>query len=302
MNRPLISVLVPVYNAEKTLRQCVDSILGQDFRDFELLLIDDGSKDDSPAICDEYAAKDIRVKVFHKQNGGVSSARNLGLENAQGEWITFVDSDDMVSNDYLNKVVDCSEDLVMVGYWNLSPDGTQFWSKHVPNHVETPIVSEYLSSKLASFEMRGPYCKFYRRELLKGVFFHEDMKVAEDVCFVMDYLKNVKTLRILPFRYYVFRCHEMEAIDRYKTTVDYAVNSLCHLKDSYKELVGVHHLSKRGFMNYIAFFKASSKNDWIGNPSKWYDNNAIREFYRYVWHDLSLRQKVKLLGSFMVKK
>ena len=299
---PLISVIVPVYNAEKTLRQCVDSILGQDYMDFELLLIDDGSMDNSPAICDDYAVKDLRVKVFHKLNGGVSSARNLGLDNALGEWITFVDSDDMVSKDYLNKVVDCSENLIVVGYWNLSPDGTRFGSKHIPSQNETPIVSDYLSSKLASFEMRGPYCKFYRRGLLKGISFHEDMKVAEDVCFVMDYLRNVKTLRILPESYYIFRCHELEAVDRYKTTVDYAINSLCHLKYSYNELVDIHHLSKKGFMSYIAFFKASSKNDWENNPFKWYGNNEIREFYKYVWHDLSLRQKMMMLGSFILKK
>ena len=93
---PLISVIVPVYNTEKYLHRCIDSILNQTFTDFELLLINDGSTDSSSAICDEYAEKDCRVRVFHKPNGGVSSARNLGLEKAQGEWITFCDSDDRV--------------------------------------------------------------------------------------------------------------------------------------------------------------------------------------------------------------
>ena len=93
---PKISVIVPVYNTEKYLRRCIDSVLAQTYQDFELLLIDDGSKDSSGAICDEYAAKDARVRVFHKENGGVSSARNLGLDNARGEWVTFVDSDDYI--------------------------------------------------------------------------------------------------------------------------------------------------------------------------------------------------------------
>ena len=91
---PKISVIVPVYNTEKYLRRCIDSVLAQTYQDFELLLIDDGSKDSSGAICDEYAEKDTRVRVFHKENGGVSSARNLGLDNAKGEWVTFIDSDD----------------------------------------------------------------------------------------------------------------------------------------------------------------------------------------------------------------
>ena len=102
MNNPLISVIVPVYNTEKYLRRCIDSILAQTYQDFELLLIDDGSKDSSGAICDEYASKDARVRVFHKENGGVSSARNVGLDNAKGEWITFCDSDDEVKPNWLD--------------------------------------------------------------------------------------------------------------------------------------------------------------------------------------------------------
>ncbi len=98
---PKISVIVPVYNVEKYLRRCIDSILSQTFSDFELLLIDDGSKDKSGDICDEYVAKDVRIKVFHKANAGVSSARNLGLDKAKGEFIFFVDSDDFLDKTHL---------------------------------------------------------------------------------------------------------------------------------------------------------------------------------------------------------
>lgn len=98
---PKISVIVPVYNTEKFIHRCVDSILAQTFTDFELLLIDDGSKDNSGAICDAYATRDSRISVFHKENGGVSSARNLGLDNAKGEWVTFCDSDDYVYSSWL---------------------------------------------------------------------------------------------------------------------------------------------------------------------------------------------------------
>ena len=98
---PCISVIVPVYNVENYLPRCVDSILSQSFTDFELILVDDGSPDNSGKICDEYAEKDNRVRVFHKPNGGVSSARNLGLDNALGEFVTFIDSDDYVGREYL---------------------------------------------------------------------------------------------------------------------------------------------------------------------------------------------------------
>lgn len=92
--RPLISIIIPVYNAESTLNRCIDSIINQSFDDWELLLIDDGSKDISGIICDKYKDIDCRIRVFHKSNGGVSSARNLGLDNACGEWVTFIDADD----------------------------------------------------------------------------------------------------------------------------------------------------------------------------------------------------------------
>ena len=106
MTNPKISVIVPVYNVEKYLHRCIDSILAQTFTDFELLLINDGSKDRSGEICDEYAANDSRIRVFHKENAGVSKARNQGLDNAKGEWVTFIDSDDWVREDFLQKRLD----------------------------------------------------------------------------------------------------------------------------------------------------------------------------------------------------
>ena len=101
MTQSQISIIVPVYNSEKYLDACIDSILSQSFRDFELILVDDGSKDSSAQICDEYASQDTRVRVIHKANGGVSAARNDGLDIAKGEYITFIDSDDWVEREYL---------------------------------------------------------------------------------------------------------------------------------------------------------------------------------------------------------
>lgn len=114
-----ISIIIPVYNTEQYLHACLDSILSQSFTDYEVLLIDDGSSDGSGPVCDAYAQKDFRIRVFHKENGGVSSARNLGLDNARGEWIFFVDSDDEILPDGLQTMVDCISDdvdIVLAGY------------------------------------------------------------------------------------------------------------------------------------------------------------------------------------------
>ncbi len=102
---PKISIIVPVYKVEEYLPCCIESILAQTYTDFELLLIDDGSPDNCGKICDEYAAKDPRIRVFHKENGGVSSARNLGLDHAKGEIVSFVDSDDWVSSTYCETII-----------------------------------------------------------------------------------------------------------------------------------------------------------------------------------------------------
>ena len=104
IGRPEISIIVPVYQVGKYLNECIDSILAQTFTDFELILVDDGSPDNCPALCDAAAEKDNRVRVLHKPNGGVSTARNAGLDMARGKWIAFVDSDDSVQPDYLEKM------------------------------------------------------------------------------------------------------------------------------------------------------------------------------------------------------
>lgn len=100
-----VSVVVPVYNVQKYLRQCIDSILGQTYTEFEVILVDDGSTDDCPQICDEYCKSDQRIKVIHKKNGGLSDARNCGIDHANGEYICFIDSDDIVATDYIGSML-----------------------------------------------------------------------------------------------------------------------------------------------------------------------------------------------------
>lgn len=128
MDHPQISVIIPVYKAEKFLHRCLDSILAQTYSNWELLLVNDGSPDNSGAICEEYAAKDARIKVFHKENGGVSAARNTALERAKGVFVTFVDSDDWIDKDCLNtcinNMINNELDLVQFGLRKIKTDGT----------------------------------------------------------------------------------------------------------------------------------------------------------------------------------
>ena len=124
---PEISVIVPIYNTEKYLAKCVDSILDQSFTDFELILVDDGSEDKSPQICDEFSKKDPRIKVLHKLNGGISEARNFGIDNSTGKYLSFVDSDDWIEKDFLSTlyslIIENNADISIVNFKKMFEDG-----------------------------------------------------------------------------------------------------------------------------------------------------------------------------------
>ena len=120
---PTVSIIVPVYNAEHTIRRCIESILNQEYTDFELLLVNDGSTDGSGAICDEYAAKDSRIQVIHKENTGVSESRNLALDRARGTYLQFLDSDDWITPDATSSLVRTAEsgpcDMVISDFYRV---------------------------------------------------------------------------------------------------------------------------------------------------------------------------------------
>ena len=141
---PKVSIIVPVYKAEKYLHRCVDSILAQTFTDFELLLIDDGSPDNSGTICDRYAAADPRVHVFHKPNGGVSSARQCGLDNAQGEYTIHADPDDWVEPDMLQELYTEAQrtnaDMVICDFLQECANGKTQYIKQQPKALNSETV------------------------------------------------------------------------------------------------------------------------------------------------------------------
>lgn len=179
-NHPKISVIVPVYKVEKYLPKCIDSILQQIFTDFELLLIDDGSPDNSGKICDEYAIKDSRIRVFHKKNGGVSSARNLGLDNAKGEWISFIDADDWISSDFLS--FDHEEaDVIQKSYQTISQSGKII----AINHLHSNIINSKKSLYKFYVNKRNNalWDKIIAKKLIGNRRFDINVKIGEDFLF-----------------------------------------------------------------------------------------------------------------------
>ncbi len=189
-----ISIIVPVYNAEKTLHRCIDSILTQTFTDFELLLINDGSTDHSGEICDEYAARDSRIKVFHKENGGVSSARNVGLDNIKGEWVTFCDSDDYVKGGWLSIFVEQFSkkcDLIIQGFIvnkGIEAECYGFNAFGSLSNTIMPLLSNLMPGAL--------WNKCFRNKIIKEkkLRFREDIWFKEDEEYLLRYLTNAKSI------------------------------------------------------------------------------------------------------------
>ena len=151
MKNKKVSVIVPVYNMEKYLSRCVDSILAQTYKNLEVILVDDGSKDSSPAICDQYSERDSRVKVVHKENGGLSSARNAGLDVATGDYIGFVDSDDYISPEMYSVLCQCLEnsdcEIANLMYVRADENGRTTPSK-VPHNTDKEIEAEQFAKEL----------------------------------------------------------------------------------------------------------------------------------------------------------
>lgn len=193
----MISVIVPVYNTEKYLDRCIQSVLSQTYTDFELLLIDDGSTDSSGAICDRYADLDSRVRVFRKENGGASSARNMGLDNAKGEFIGFVDSDDYVLPEFLSNFISIynGEDLLIQG---IIPDYS-ISSEYIIEKASIDY-SGNIQDWLIGFvgcEMFGAlWNKLFKRSIIESnkLRLNEVFKYREDEEFLLRYLTLSKTV------------------------------------------------------------------------------------------------------------
>lgn len=220
MLKPKISVIVPVYKAEAHLCRCVDSILSQTFKDFELLLIDDGSPDKSGEICDEYARKDSRVRVFHKKNGGVSSARNVGLDNARGEWVAFVDSDDYIENGYLAtlNLVEQGTEVIHFGFKKETSDKSIyncFEFKHpklVP--LEIFFTKQYFSSCSVSY--------FFAKSLVESIRFNENLKYSEDRQFIIQVLLHTKSnIQLVNNICYIYTYNENSATNTKRSLKHY---------------------------------------------------------------------------------
>lgn len=213
---PKVSIIVPVYKAEQYLHRCIDSILAQTFTDWELLLVDDGSPDRSGEICDEYAKKDKRIRVFHKENGGVSSARNLGLEKVQGEYVTFVDADDWIDADALNVcMTEIETNDLDVLQFSFTRDEHLLGSLG-SDSTEVCSLPDYLEKRRLLVCVWGTVIRSSIIHTNK-IRFDSQMKLAEDQLFLFTCMEYATKLMRIPNRLYYYYDNPQSATNNENT-------------------------------------------------------------------------------------
>lgn len=210
MNTGLVSIIVPVYKVEKYLQRCMNSVLNQDYENLEVILVDDGSPDSSPVLCDEIAKKDSRVKVIHKQNGGQSSARNAGLALASGEYVNFLDSDDWIARDTISYALSVmnkyNADAVQYEYAHVSSENDKVINpeERVVVQQGALILEEYMKTVLKTGSYSMVRC-FFKKSVLDGLKFREG-KNSEDLDFKFNVLSRCKIFAISnQYKYYYFQ-------------------------------------------------------------------------------------------------
>jgi len=261
-----ITVIVPVYKVEGYLDRCVESIVNQTYKNLEILLIDDGSPDNCPAICDKWAEKDDRIKVIHKQNEGVSKARNTGLDNATGTYIAFVDSDDYIhpeTYENLTKVVvDSGCDIAMCGFTAVYEDGKEkpFIERNLLNVNSKNIINHFLANTTEEretvFETYGIMGNVWRllikKEVIGDVRF-EQLKIAEDLLFLIKIIKDDIKISATDKRCYYYLQRESSVMHTFnKDKVALRYQSFKTILKEIENRVAIDNLNAFKFYNYAS--------------------------------------------------
>lgn len=216
MEGKLVSVIIPVYNVDRYLKKCIKSVLGQTYRNLEIILVDDGSKDKSPEICDKFARVDDRIIVIHKKNAGVSIARNVGIEHSRGEYLCFVDSDDFIPNDAIQSLyygmIDSSSDLCC-GTWAKISSKRTVYNQYCSQIIATSE-KEALSAYLNIEEVNGPVAKLYKKSIIDSanIRFKEGVLIGEDAIFNYQYIQNCHTVSLINKTVYFYNKLNVDSV------------------------------------------------------------------------------------------
>lgn len=302
MAEKLISIIVPVYKTKPYLERCVQSVIKQTYTYWEMLLIDDGSPDDSGALCDELANRDNRIRVIHKENGGVSSARNLGITESKGEWIMFLDSDDFFKDeDYVEKLVAVSgtSDIVISGFcYHSDARGYKMvkiskQEKIYNDHAYCKFVSECLNR----FDFLVVWAKLFKSKIIRDHYLHfdENMIVTEDALFLHQYLLWCHSLCASPVTGYAFSTKEGKS--RYKLTSSQAVYHLNTIMSDLKTLQDQRDIVNEKYYHYIPIYFCRLYAKYVWFNKLW--RKEPKENLRYVFKNTIVKKALE--SNFILK-
>lgn len=261
----LISIIIPVYNVETYLPQCIESVLAQTFSDFELILVDDGSKDASLDICREYAQKDSRIVVIHQDNSGVSTARNKGLAAATGAWVTFIDSDDWVDEDFLESFCirnNPDADVICQGLKYVDHATTQV--KRERSFGGDMVTAPDDEGKMAHYDVLSfgvTVCKCFKMSVIKdfNIIFDEQIAYHEDHIFTLEFLSHSNRIVTIGACGYNYRCgHNASSLSKRRHPCKNQVRAGQRMMEELKSINTRFHLSDSYFKK-IATFALSPK-------------------------------------------
>ena len=319
MEKDLISVIIPIYNVEKYLNKCLNNIVQQTHENLEIILVDDGSPDNCPDICDQWQQKDKRIKVIHKPNGGVSDARNKGLDIAQGKYVSFIDPDDIIDLEMLSKLYNSAEqnsaDIAMCGFKYIFEDGGEklFVETNLPLVNSQNIIHYFLTTgtenkkdAIYSQNIMGSVCRtLIKKECIKDLRFKK-LLVAEDMLFLMDLIDSDKKISIVNEPLYGYFQRNSSVIHSFsRNKIEQRYKAFKIILDNINGKIDEHFLKGFKFFNF-----ASLTNEMLKNGQK----AMLKEFMKdKFFASLNSKEGYKLaqsqtkefkrkLGFFLVHK
>lgn len=299
--KPQISIIVPVYNVQKYLNDCINSVIQQIFYNWELILVDDGSKDESGAICDMFAAKDSRITVVHQENSGVSMARNAGIKKSQGEYIFFLDSDDYIQSnalDVLHSAMVASDADCAILSIDYVFEGQEKEEKYIlpPEKV---VLSEKLNEIYRAFFVRHVFhsaCgKLYRSDIIKknDIQFEKGISILEDGMFVSDYLKRSDIIVTLQDSFYFYRQFESDSLMK-----RFNINAIEALEKKYKKETYLRNRLNED--NLMFYYNSFFENIWTFVTQVYSRSGYISEKKREILFDYHSRCVTKIVIDWLL--
>lgn len=309
-----LSVIIPIYNVKNYLEKCIESVLNQDYKNFELILVDDGSTDGSSLICDKYSCNSPNVFVYHQANSGVCAARNLGIEKATGDYLCFVDGDDYLEPGYFSKanfILESTLPKLLVNTYKIKQNDNDCYLCHSTKSQsifnKKQYIKQLLLGKLFGF---GPVAKFYHHSLAKNIRFDNRYRYCEDLLFNYEFYNKLNDDDLIvyaPLTYYVYyqrqssACHSFNVKQRLDEISVYEYIMQTANKQVARKVFGNHYVRKLLLLKALAQKESSDCNT---ECIKLLDKKIKAVLPRAILNlNISLRKKIKLVKiAFMQSK